>query len=293
MSFGAIAPVLRVAGAQRNVVSGQNEMTVVPTARLSLAEDMAYVEENGDAVARLHATYARTRDRQVRDELLAHYDGFAIGLAWHFRSWREDRDDLVQVARVGLIHAVERFDPERERPFVVFARMTIIGALKRHIRDHAWRVRVSRTLQEHFLVVMQTADDLTQELGRAPQMGEIAARSGLTEGQVLDALEVNGCLAVVSVDEPVPGSPSLDVPTEDTAFRHVENEQTVERIVKVLPERARQVLRLRFEEELTQSQIAARLGVSQMSISRELARSFRRLRLCLEHPCAGPRPKVA
>jgi RNA polymerase sigma-B factor len=235
-----------------------------------------------DDLGVLHATYALTRDRRLRDRLLAHYDGFAVGLARSFPSWREDRDDLVQVARIGLIHAVDRFDPKRERPFTAFARVTIVGELKRHIRDHAWRVRVGRTLQERYVTVTWTAEDLTQELGRSPQIGELATRTGLTEAQVLEAMGVAASNAMVPVDEAIPGGESLHVSTEDGAFQRVETAQSVGRAVALLPEPAREVVRLRFEEELTQTQIAAVMGVSQMSISRGLARSLRRMRACLE-----------
>src|SRR5207248_8488008 len=141
---------------------------------------------NDEEIAALHIMYSVTRDRRLRDELLAHYDHFAVRLGRGFSTLREDADDLVQVARVGLIHALDRFDPSRERPFLAFAHMTIIGELKRHIRDHTWRLRTPRSLQEHYLVMVRTADDLTQELRRSPQIAEIAARSGLTDEQVLE-----------------------------------------------------------------------------------------------------------
>src|SRR5205807_2694917 len=99
-----------------------------------------------EAIAALHIMYSLTRDCRLRDELLAHYDSFAVRLGRGFPTLREDVDDRVQVARVGLIHAIDRFDPSRERPFVAFARMTIIGELKRHIRDHTWRLRTPRSL---------------------------------------------------------------------------------------------------------------------------------------------------
>lgn len=130
---------------------------------------------DGDDVAHLHLMYAVTRDRRLRDELLAHYDAFAVSVARAFSSRREDRDDLVQVARMGLIHSVDRFDPHRERPFIPFAQATIAGELKRHIRDRTWRVRTARSLQEHFLVVVRAVDDLTQETGRSPRITEVMA----------------------------------------------------------------------------------------------------------------------
>jgi RNA polymerase sigma-B factor len=233
-----------------------------------------------EAIAALHIMYSLTRDSRLRDELLAHYDGFAVRLGRGFPTLREDVDDRVQVARVGLIHALDRFDPGRERPFVAFARMTIIGELKRHIRDHTWRLRTPRSLQEHFLVMVRTADDLTQELGRSPRIAEIAARAGLTEEQVLETMEVAASVRSLSLDQPVGGAdgPSIDLGDQDPGYELVENRRLLATIIARLPEREQEIIRLRFDDELTQNQIAARLGVSQMCISRILARTLRLLR---------------
>lgn len=231
-----------------------------------------------DEIAQLHVAYAMTGDRRLRDALLAHYDPFAVRLARAFPSWREDRADLVQVARIGLIHAVDRFDPSRQRPFFAFARPTIVGELKRHIRDHSWRLRVPRSLQEQYLVVMRTGDDLAQELRRLPLIGEVAARTGFTDGQVLEAMELANSMTPVSVDQSALGDEPEPLSAEDPALRGVENAQTVAKALALLPERDRQAVRLRFEQELTQSQIAVRVGVTQMSISRALARSLGRMR---------------
>jgi RNA polymerase sigma-B factor len=131
--------------------------------------------------ARLHADFALHKDPYSRAELVTHYDNLALSLARRFPSRREAREDLIQVARIGLIHAVDRFDPSRNRPFVAFARATIMGELKRHLRDHTWGMRVPRSLQEHYLDVVPIVEDLTQELGRSPRIPEVAARVGLTE----------------------------------------------------------------------------------------------------------------
>jgi RNA polymerase sigma-B factor len=239
----------------------------------------------------MHVTYALTRDRRLRDELLAHYDAFAVRIARTFSSRREDREDLVQVARIGLIHAVDRFDPKRERPFVAYAQVTITGELKRHIRDRTWRVRVPRSLQEQYLVVVRTVDDLTQESGRAPSIPELAARAGLSEEQVLEAMEVMHSATPLSLDQPAGGDDgrTLDPAGEDGGFRRIDDQGTIARALSRLPERDRQIVLLRFEEELTQSQIAARLGVSQMCISRALSRTLRRMHTHLaERPVSAP-----
>ncbi|HET9770963.1 MAG TPA: sigma-70 family RNA polymerase sigma factor, partial [Acidimicrobiia bacterium] len=191
----------------------------------------------------------------------------------------EDHEDLVQVARLGVIHAVDRFDPNRERPFVAYAEVTITGELKRHIRDHTWRVHVPRGLQERYLVVVRAVDDLTQETGRSPRISEVAARGGLSEEQVLEAMEVIQSATPLSLDEPIGGDDGsrLDPGRDDGGFCRVDDEGTVSEALSRLPERDQQILRLRFEEGLTQSQIAARLGVSQMCISRVLSRTLRRM----------------
>lgn len=248
-----------------------------------------------DDAGALQATYALTRDRALREELLARYDSFAVRLARTFSSRREDREDLVQVARLGLIHAVDRFDPNRERPFVAYAEVTITGELKRHIRDHTWRLRVPRSLQEQYLVVVRTVDDLTHETGRSPCIPEVAARAGLTEEQVLEAMEVIHSGTPLSLDQPIAGDDglTLDPSSEDGGFRRVDDQRTIAKVLSRLPERDQQIVRLRFEEELTQSEIAARLGVSQMCVSRALSRTLRRLHTHLaERPAAAPPPPV-
>jgi RNA polymerase sigma-B factor len=237
-------------------------------------------DRTDEAMAALHIMYSLTRDPRLRDELLAHYDSLAVRLGRGFPTLRGDVEDRVQVARVGLIHALDRFDPSRERPFVAFARMTIIGELKRHVRDHTWRLRTPRSLQEHYLVMVRTADDLRQELGRSPRIAEIAARSGLTHEQVLETMEVAASVRSLSLDQPVggPDGPSLDPGDHEPGYDLVENRRLLATIITRLSEREQEIIRLRFYDELTQNQIATRLGVSQMCISRVLTRTLRLLR---------------
>src|SRR2546423_11006516 len=249
-----------------------------------------------EAIAALHIMYSLTREPRLRDELLAHYDSFDVRLGQGFSTLREDADDRVQVARIGLIHALDRFDPSRQRPFVAFARTTIIGELKRHLRDHTWRLRTPRSLQEHYLVMVRTADELTQELGRSPRIAEIAARSGLTEEQILETMEVAASVRSVSLDQPVggPEGPTIDPGDHDPGYDLVEKRRMLARIIARLPEREQEIIRLRFNHELTQNEIAARLGVSQMCISRVLARTLRLLRARLRSSDeGGPEEAVA
>lgn len=231
-------------------------------------------------VDQLHADYVVSRDERLRDRLLAIYDDFALRLARHFPSRREAAEDLAQVARIGLLHAVDRFDPHRGRPFTSFARATIEGELKRHIRDRTWAMRVPRSLQEHYLVMVRTVDDLTQELGRSPLIAEVAERSGLTEEQVLEAMELGGSQRPASLDVPPRDGQSraFEPATEDEALAGVEARSAVTALLARLPDRERHVLELRFHEGLTQSEIADKIGVSQMYVSRLLARTLARLR---------------
>jgi RNA polymerase sigma-B factor len=239
----------------------------------------APISPGNDRIAVLQAMYALTRDRRLRDEILAHYDGFAARLARTFSTRNEETEDLVQVARMGLIHAVDRFDPSRERPFVAYAQATILGELKRHIRDHTWRIRTPRSLQENYLLVCRTTDDLVQELGRSPRIPEIAARAGLSDEAVLEAMEIARSARPTTLDHPNRGadSTSIDPPTDDPGFTRLESRWTVDAAVGRLPPREQRILHLRFVEGLTQAQIAGQLGVSQMCISRILSRTLRLL----------------
>lgn len=226
----------------------------------------------------LHTTFAATRDHRLRDALLAHYDPLALRLARGFPTRREEVADLVQVARIGLILALDRFDPGRGRPFSAFAQATITGELKRHLRDRTWSMRISRSLKEHYLVVSRVGDDLTQQLQRGPLAHEIAACAGLTEHEVREAMRLGDVTAFRRLDARAADDLVADVPTEDPAFATFENEQTVAALLTGLPPAERETLRLRFELGLSQRDIAARQGVSQMAISRGLQRSLGRLR---------------
>ena len=141
--------------------------------------------------------------RVSRTELVEEYRGFAISLARRFGNHREPQDDLIQAALVGLLHAIDRFDPERGVEFTTFAFATITGELKRHYRDQTWGVRVPRSLKEQFLAVTKATDELTVELGRSPTIPEIAERASSSEEDVLSALEVSGAYLPVSLDGPV------------------------------------------------------------------------------------------
>jgi RNA polymerase sigma-B factor len=227
---------------------------------------------------KLHHVYAAGRDLEVRRPLASAYDDFAVSLARRFHTRRETTEDLAQVARIGLLQAIDRFDPTFERPFAVFARATIVGELKRHVRDRTWVMRVPRSLQEHYLEVVRAADDLAQELGHSPSIIEIAERTGLSEDHVLEAIELGAVQRPASLDAPLPDGKALEPGTDDPTLAAAEGRVYLLDVLGRLPEREREILHLRFVDGLTQTQIGLRLGVSQMYVSRMLSRTLSRLR---------------
>ena len=232
--------------------------------------------------------FSRTRDPHVREELVNRYISFAKGLAMRYRGASESADDLIQVASLGLINAIDRFDPERGTPFAAFAAPTILGELKRHFRDRVWTVRVPRGLHDRMAEVDKAIAELTRDLQRSPTVREIAERMGLDDGEVLEVLEANHNRRPLSLDRPGP-SDDADDPTpaewlgkEDAAFDLIEGRIALEEAIPHLSERERLVLRLRFVEDMTQSQIAERIGHSQMHVSRILRRTLQRIREHIE-----------
>jgi RNA polymerase sigma-B factor len=246
-----------------------------------------------DAVRqKLHEDYAASGDPAIRAELLESYDGFARSLALKYRH-REALDDLIQVARIGLLHAIDRFDPGLGRPFPLFARITITGELKRHIRDKTWGMRVPRSLQEDYLNVMRSVDELTAERSDSPSMELLAERCGMSVERVVEAMELRVSQRALSIDAPAtPGAdePVVELGQEDIGFRQLENRELLAHLLGRLPERDRRIVELRFIDELTQSEIAAEIGVSQMCVSRVLARTLGRLRLWARSALNSPAP---
>jgi RNA polymerase sigma-B factor len=229
----------------------------------------------------LHEAYAATGDPAVRAELVESYDAFARSLALKFRH-RESVDDLVQVARIGLLHAIDRFDPALGRPFPLFARITITGELKRHLRDRTWALRVPRSLQEDYLQVMRAVDELTAEQADSPSMEALAAHCDMSVERILEVMELRVSQRALSLDVPPAAGtdePVIELGHEDMGFHRLEDREMLTRLLRRLPDRDRRILELRFIDELTQSEIAAEIGVSQMCVSRVLARSLGRLRL--------------
>jgi RNA polymerase sigma-B factor len=220
--------------------------------------------------------------QRERDELVARHLGLAQSLASRYANRGEHLDDLVQVAMIGLVRAAERFSPERGIQFSTFATATILGELKHHFRDTRWSVHVPRSVQEAYLRVKEATDSLSQEVGRSPSLLEIADRAGLSEEQVVQALEAGLAFRMASLDAPLDegGAGAVDhVELESNDLERVEQRQLLNPLITRLPERQQRILRLRFEQDLTQREIAAVLGMSQMHVSRLLSRSLAQLRM--------------
>ncbi len=226
--------------------------------------------------------YAVTRDHMLRDELITAHMGLAEYLARRFTNRGEPLDDLVQVASLGLLKAVDRFDPDRGLEFSTYATPTIVGELKRHFRDKGWAVRVPRRVQELHLRLGAVVSTLSQELGRSPTIPEIAHAAKVSEEEVVEAIEAGHAYRFTSLDAPSgsedEGSLSNQLGEEDQGLIDSEHRVALSPLIARFPPRERMILHLRFFEGLTQSEIASRLGISQMHVSRLLARSLTQLR---------------
>ena len=232
--------------------------------------------------------YAETRDASLRDQLVGAHLGLAEYLARRFANRGEPLDDLVQVASLGLIKAVDRFDPTRGVAFSTYATHTIVGELKRHFRDKGWAVRAPRRMQERYLSLGKVVATLGQELGRSPTIAELAAEVQVSEEEVLEALEAGQAYRSTSLDAPAGTEEGETLGArlggEDASLEDAESRATLSPLLGQLGQRERLILHLRFFEGLTQSEIANRLGISQMHVSRLLARSVSQLRTAAETP---------
>jgi RNA polymerase sigma-B factor len=241
-----------------------------------------------DELREQFVAYAQQRDSSLRDELVAAHLGLAEYLARRFANRGEPLDDLVQVASLGLIKAVDRFDPERGVEFSTYATHTIVGELKRHFRDKGWAIRAPRRMQELYLQLGKVVGTLSQELGHSPTIAELAAEVEVSEEEVLEALEAGQAYRSASLDAPVGNEEGetlgAHLGEEDVSLADVESRATLSPLLAQLPPRERLILHLRFFEGLTQSEIATRLNISQMHVSRLLARSVSELRNAAEAP---------
>ena len=238
---------------------------------------------------RLFHRYRRDRDPADRDALVQRYTPLARQLARRYHS--SDSEDVMQVAYIGLLKAIERFDPDRGLAFSSLAVPTILGEIKRYFRDLGWTVRVPRDIQELALRVEKVADALTGELGRVPTAREIADRCDTTAERVLEARASATAHRAISLDQPS-GEPDMEdmvdrLGSNDAGYERAEAAVQVDSLLAELPDRERQVLELRFREDLMQREIAERLGISQMQVSRLIARSLATLR-----PDSAPRQRA-
>ena len=221
------------------------------------------------------------RDR-AREEIVRRCMALAEHIAHRFDGRGEPREDIAQVARLGLVNAVNRFDVECGSDFVSFAVPTIMGEVRRHFRDNRWAVKVPRRLKELHLQLGTATADMAQRLGRAPTPSELAAELDLDREEVVEALIAGSGYNTLSIDS---GGGDDDTPpltetlgSHDANLDRIENHEALRPLLDALPERERTVVVLRFFESLTQSQIAERVGISQMHVSRLLARTLARLR---------------
>jgi RNA polymerase sigma-B factor len=222
------------------------------------------------------------RRKKLRDQLVETHMPLVIYLARRFSGRNEPMNDLVQVGAIGLLKAIDRFDPERGLEFSTYATPTILGEIKRHFRDTGWLIHVPRRAQELQTTVNTARAELSQELGRAPTVSELAERIDVDEEIVLEALDAARAYSGVPLDvlaapgETVPEHPMLGV--VDEGFEQVEQRALLREVIAKLPENEREILLLRFVASKTQTEIAAIVGVSQMQVSRLVARGLKRLR---------------
>jgi len=240
------------------------------------AEQRARERELLDLLATLPADHPQRA--HARDELVVLHVPLVRYLAHRYRSSGEPLDDVVQAGMVGLLNAVDRFDPGRGTAFSTFATPTIIGEIKRHYRDHTWALRVPRGLKERALLTARRIDELTAASGRPPTVAELAADLQLGEDDVLEAIEARHALTAESFEPSEVFAHDARRGADDTGFESVEDRETLRPLLAALPERERRIIAMRFGEELTQAQIAERLGISQMHVSRLLARALAHLR---------------
>lgn len=253
-------------------VAGRSERSAADRARArQLFVELAALGEHDPARQRL------------RDQLVEVHLPLVEYLARRFRNRGEPLDDLVQVATIGLIKSVDRFDLERGVEFSTYATPTIVGEIKRHFRDKGWAIRVPRRLQELKLSLTKATSELSQKNGRSPTVGELAKHLGMSEEEILEGLESANAYSAVSLDAPDGGdddSPAVadSLGMMDDALEGVEYRESLKPLLERLPAREKRILMLRFFGGMTQSQIAGELGISQMHVSRLLARTLAQLR---------------
>jgi RNA polymerase sigma-B factor len=230
------------------------------------------------------------RDQRAREELVALHMPMARRMAGRYAGISEPYDDLVQVASLGLLNAIDRFDVDQGTPFLGFAKPTIMGELKRYFRDKVWTIRVPRSIHDRMAAIEKATEELTEKTSRPPQPQQIADRLEIDIAEVLEALEARENRRPLALDRPLRGGAGEETSTPewigdfDAGYELVEDRLAVEAALPGLDDREREVLRLRFVEDLPQSKIAAQIGCSQMHVSRLLRSTLERLRAASDPP---------
>jgi RNA polymerase sigma-B factor len=264
---------------------------LIPTTRL--------VPETECDADQLFARWQQHGDHAARDELVRRFMPLARSLARRYDRSSEPFEDLLQVASLGLLRALDRFDPDRGYPFPSFAVPTILGEMRRYFRDSGWSIHVPRGAQERALKVRDAQETLANERGHAPTVNQLAEYLEFDTEEVVDALQAIQAYEALSLDAPRPGGED-DAPTygdalgeEDERYELIELDATLAVVLEHIPQRERLLLRLRFVEDLTQTEIAGRVGISQMQVSRLLRRSLERLRALTQDPDRAPERSTA
>jgi RNA polymerase sigma-B factor len=221
-------------------------------------------------------------DREAREQLVERHLPLVRALARRYAGRGEPLEDIEQVGAIGLLKAIDRYELSREVALTTYATPNVVGEIKRHFRDRGWAIRIPRGLQELNSRMSAAIERLTSSLGRSPTIAEIAGELKATPEQVLEALEAGSAYAPMSLSTTPSREGELDpleaLGTEDEAFERTEQRATLEPTLRALPEREREILRKRFEEGLTQTQIAEQVGISQMHVSRLIRKSLARMR---------------
>lgn len=238
---------------------------------------------------RLFREYARTRDKQAREQLIAMHQNLVRFLAGKFANRGEPLEDLVQVGSIGLVNAVDRYDAERGNKFSTYATPTIVGEIRRYFRDKAWSLKVPRRLQELNQAANKAVDALAVKLGRSPTVAEIAKAIGATEEETLEAIELGNAYDTVSLDsrmstesESTPMTLAEFVGGEDEVLKNLQQYGDLSAAIEALDEREKAIIQLRFFKDLSQAEVAKNLNISQMHVSRLQHRALASLRKLLQ-----------
>jgi len=246
----------------------------------------------------LHRRYKESNDPAERDRIRARlvdaYHDFVYFLARKFQNRGEPLDDIVQVGYLGLIKAIERFDPDLGYEFTTFATLTVAGEIKRYFRDKGTAIRFPRRLQELHQSVVRVNEQMKNELGREPTVGELAERLGVTPDDVTEAMEMGPAYVPVSLDQPISSGDGQDnrsvaeqIGGADPELERVEMRDVLDRAMEHLTPRERAIMAMRFYEQMSQSEIARRLGISQMHVSRLQRAALEQLRKYVPQESAG------